>query len=297
MSAFHAGETAIQQRAGFGEQVASVGQRFIRDAMPEQHQQFFAQLPFALLGVLDAQGYPRAGVLAGVPGFLSAPDAGHLEARGAVVAGAGVSDGLRPGEPFGLLGIEAHTRRRNRLNGWVMPGGGDRLRLQVAQSFGNCPKYIHPRRAEWAPVAAGVRQEMPGWDAAARRIVAAADTFFIASAHPQAAHAQAPAHGVDVSHRGGEPGFVHIDGATLRVPDYPGNRFFNTLGNLELNPWAGLLFIDFGARELLQLTVRARIEWLPPPDATPTRPERVLQFEIVKALRTVGGLPLVWRAP
>lgn len=296
MSAFHAGEQAIQQRAGFGDLVETVGQRFIRDAMPEQHRQFFAQLPFALLGVIDAQGHPRAGVLAGAPGFLSAPDDRHLDVRAGVVIGEGVVEGWGPGASFGLLGIEAQTRRRNRLNGVVAQIEGVRRRLRVMQSFGNCPKYIHPRRAEWAPVAAGDRQVITGWDAAARRIVAAADTFFIASAHPEAADGRVPAHGVDVSHRGGEPGFVHIDGATLRVPDYPGNRFFNTLGNLELNRCAGLLFIDFASHQMLQLAVRARIEWLPPPDAKPTRPERVLQFEIVEAQRTVGGLPLVWRA-
>lgn len=297
MSAFHAGETAIQQRAGFGEQVASVGQRFIRDAMPEQHQLFFAQLPFAVLGVLDAQGYPRAGVLAGAPGFLSAPDEHHLDKLSGAVVGEGMAEGLRPGAPFGLLGIEAHTRRRNRLNGWVAQAAGVRLRLQVAQSFGNCPKYIHPRRAEWAPLADAAPQVVRGWDVAACRIVAEADTFFIASAHPEAAHASAPTHGVDVSHRGGEPGFVRIDGATLSVPDYPGNRFFNTLGNLALNPRAGLLFIDFAARELLQLRVRARLEWLPPQDETPTRPGRVLHVAIEEAVRMRGALPLKWLAP
>lgn len=55
--------------------------------------------------------------------------------------------------------------------------------------------------------------------------------------------------------RGGEPGFVRIDVAgTLTIPDYSGNRFFNTLGNLLVNPRAGLLFIDFAKGDLLQMT-------------------------------------------
>ena len=78
---------------------------------------------------------------------------------------------------------------------------------------------------------------------------------------------------MDISHRGGETGFVRIDGQTLSVADYPGNRFFNTIGNLELNPLAGLMFIDHVSGELLQLAVRAHVEWLPPPDTAPPAPE------------------------
>lgn len=51
--------------------------------------------------------------------------------------------------------------------------------------------------------------------------------------------------GVDISHRGGLPGFIHIENDNrLLIPDYSDNHFFNTLGNLAANPKAGLLFID-----------------------------------------------------
>ncbi|TVO68766.1 pyridoxamine 5'-phosphate oxidase family protein [Denitromonas ohlonensis] len=293
MSAFHAGERAIQQRAGFGDAVLSVGERFIRGALPEQHQAFFAQLPFVLLGVLDAQGVPRAGLLTGAPGFMSAVDDAHLEWQGDGLVGEGLAGCFAPGAQLGLLGIEAHTRRRNRANGVIVGAGDGRVRMRVTQSFGNCPKYIHPRRADLSPLT-GTPRVMQGWDEAARRIVAAADTFYIATAHPEAANQAAPAHGVDVSHRGGEAGFVEVIGNTLSVLDYPGNRFFNTLGNLELNPQAGLLFIDYTSQSLLQLAVRAQIDWLPAPDEAPTRPGRMLRFEVVSAERTEGGLPLVW---
>ncbi len=293
MSAFHAGEIAIQQRAGFGDAVQSVGNRFIRDAMPDQHRAFFARQPFVVLGVLDAQGAPRAGVLAGAPGFMNSPDDRHLDLQPAAVLGEGIAARLRPGAQLGLLGIEAHTRRRNRLNGELIAAVDGRFRLRVGQSFGNCPKYIHPRCAEWAPQP-GTPRVRHGWDDAARRIVAAADTFYIATAHPEAASPEAPAHGVDVSHRGGEAGFVAVTGQTLSVLDYPGNRFFNTLGNLELNPLAGLLFIDYSARTLLQLAVRARIEWLPATEDAPTRPGRVVHFDVLLAECTEGGLPLLW---
>ena len=56
-----------------------------------------------------------------------------------------------------------------------------------------------------------------------------------------------PTGGMDVSHRGGRPGFVKLDGDTLVVPDFRGNRYFNTLGNLVSDPRAALVFVDFAA--------------------------------------------------
>ena len=39
---------------------------------------------------------------------------------------------------------------------------------------------------------------------------------------------------MDISHRGGRPGFVRVDGDVLTIPDFRGNRYFNTLSNLLL---------------------------------------------------------------
>ncbi|XLM22644.1 pyridoxamine 5'-phosphate oxidase family protein, partial [Chromobacterium piscinae] len=61
------------------------------------------------------------------------------------------------------------------------------------------------------------------------------------------------------SHRGGKPGFVKIDGDTLTIPDFAGNGYFNTLGNLLRHPRAGLLFIDFSSGDTLQLAGRAEV--------------------------------------
>jgi len=45
------------------------------------------------------------------------------------------------------------------------------------------------------------------------------------------------------------------------MPDYSGNRLFNTLGNLVREPRCGLLFIDFATGDLLQLQARAEVVW------------------------------------
>ena len=59
---------------------------------------------------------------------------------------------------------------------------------------------------------------------------------------------------------GGNPGFVTlVDDRTLRIPDYPGNSMFNTLGNFTANPRAGLIFLDFESHRTLQLTGRPEI--------------------------------------
>ena len=87
---------------------------------------------------------------------------------------------------------------------------------------------------------------------------------------------------------------MKLSGTSLSVPDYPGNRFFNTLGNLELNPLAGLLFIDFAQSQILQLAVRARLKWLPARPEAPDRPERLLHFDVLRAERSSGALPLLW---
>jgi predicted pyridoxine 5'-phosphate oxidase superfamily flavin-nucleotide-binding protein len=67
----------------------------------------------------------------------------------------------------------------------------------------------------------------------------------------------------DASHRGGPPGFVEVagDGARLRFPDFPGNRMFQTLGNLAVDPRVGLLFVDWDTGTALQVTGRAEIVW------------------------------------
>ena len=44
-SPFHHGEQEIQSRFGVREQIENVGQRFIRDHLPDDHRQFYPQLP------------------------------------------------------------------------------------------------------------------------------------------------------------------------------------------------------------------------------------------------------------
>lgn len=290
---WHAGERAMHARAGIAERMQEIGPRLLRDYMPEQHREFFPLLPSLLVGALDEAGQPWASVLAGPPGFAHSPDPRLLR-----VEARAQGDQVREGAPVGLLGLQAHTRRRNRMNGTVVDCDARGFSVQVGQSFGNCPKYIHAREAVYLP-AAQVEDEriehLVAFDAAALAQVAAADTFFIASAHPQAGCLDGTASGVDVSHRGGPAGFVQVQGTgTLLVPDYLGNAFFNTLGNLQLEPRCGLLFIDPRTGVRLQVSARAEVLWDGWNRDAFAGALRVLRLEAVAATRRAGGLPLQW---
>ncbi|RIX80881.1 pyridoxamine 5'-phosphate oxidase family protein [Acidovorax cavernicola] len=298
---FHAGERALQSLVGAREQMEAIGPRVIRDYMPDQHRDFFALLPFLVVGSLDADLQPWASMLAAPAGFAHSPDATHLRVDALPGAGDPLTGQLEPGATLGLLGIQPHTRRRNRMNGTVEALDGAGFMVEVQQSFGNCPRYIQAREPVFAtpPADLPAAQWLDTLDLAAERLIGAADTLFIATAYPDAAavgdEADARSHGVDVSHRGGRPGFVRVDaGGVLTVPDFNGNRFFNTLGNLQAHPRAGLLFVDFDTGELLHLSATAEIVTEGPEVEAFEGAERLMRFHVTRALRRPGALPLRW---
>ncbi|MBR8332671.1 pyridoxamine 5'-phosphate oxidase family protein [Burkholderia ambifaria] len=296
---FHAGELAVQQRAGVTEAAGAAGRRGIRRFMPDQHRTFFAQLPFFVLGGVDAHGQPWATLRVGMPGFVTAPDARTLHIGGDALPGDPLAGAWQPGAPLGGLGIEFDTRRRNRVNGVVRAVDGGALTIAVEQSFGNCAKYIQGRKPTFvaregdASGAADVSDRLSDAD---RALLAQADTFFVASANTSAD--AGAARGADVSHRGGMPGFVRVDDAcTLTTPDFSGNRFFNTLGNLQHDPRAGLLFIDFDSGDVLYVAARAEIVWDGPLVASFDGAQRVVRFHVREVRRTRGALPFRWSVP
>jgi hypothetical protein len=199
---------------------------------------------------------------------------------------------MAAGLPAGLLGIDFATRRRNRVNGRIASIGKSGFILDVEQSFGNCPKYIRGRRIAPAPDDAAPADEIErfaGLDEEARAFVRAADTFFVASSSGPSAIQNG---GVDISHRGGAQGFIAVEGDRLRIPDFSGNRYFNTFGNFLRHPIAALLFIDFATGDLLHLTGRVDVEWEGKPQHAGI--ERDWTADIVSGWRWRGRLPYRW---
>ena len=144
-------------------------------------------------------------------------------------------DNLRPGGQIGLLAIEFVTRRRMRLNGVIesvhMGAGGEpasvpRSGAVTEQVYAHCPKYIQARgsgRLHRTVRPVGGTPDSATLPTRGRRLTASqrgwiegADTFFIATAHPE--------HGADASHRGGPPGFVRVENDRRSVcsPTTPG---------------------------------------------------------------------------
>jgi ferredoxin-NADP reductase/predicted pyridoxine 5'-phosphate oxidase superfamily flavin-nucleotide-binding protein len=295
-SPFHKGEQEIQRRLGVREQIEDIGQRFIRDRMPEQHREFYAQLPMVLVGSVDDKGQPWSSVLTGPRGFMDSPDERNLHIRAIAPQGDPLNDNLYIGSPVGLLGIEYQTRRRNRLAGRVTGIGDEGLAIRIDQAFGNCPQYIQTRDFD-SVTANGSTQNvrhLDQLDERASKIVRDADSFYIAS-HYSDGTARGT-NGADVSHRGGKPGFVRIeDDQTLVYPEFPGNNHFNTLGNLQMNPRAGLLFIDFEKGDLLHIACTTEIVWDSEEGRAFAGAERLVRLTIGSIILIEGGMPIRWR--
>ncbi len=257
---YHEGELRIQQLAGVPQEAGRIG-RVISHTIIRGALNFIAQQSMAVLGSVDDDQNVWASILFGRPGFMTAPDEKTVEFDLSQA-------GINPHDPFwtnieqnpgvGSLLIELATRRRLRINGEVSRPSADRLHLAlaVAESYPNCPKYIQRRRltvlALDEPNTNSTHRDGDVLGNDQQDLIRAADTFFVASAHPQ--------RGVDASHRGGPPGFVNVlDERTLRIPDYIGNSMFNTLGNFNANPRAGLIFLDFDRNRTLQLIGRPEV--------------------------------------
>ncbi|WP_083228825.1 pyridoxamine 5'-phosphate oxidase family protein [Bordetella sp. H567] len=292
---WHAGELALQSRTGALAKMDDVGRRVIRDYMPDQHREFFAQLPFVVLGAVSPDGRAWATLRAGLPGFLDSPQPRRLDLAIAREAADPADAGLADGSAIGLLGIDLATRRRNRMNGVLRHDAGHISHIDVTQSFGNCPRYIQQRTVAFTrdpgEQPAIAPRTLHALDERARALVANADAFFVAS------YVDLPGQGrqVDVSHRGGKPGFVRIDAdGGMTIPDFPGNLFFNTLGNIMINPVAGITFVDFDTGELLQMSGRADLTLDAPEVAAFQGAERLWRFIPEVIVRREQALPLRW---
>ncbi|MEM9011709.1 MAG: pyridoxamine 5'-phosphate oxidase family protein [Pseudomonadota bacterium] len=291
-SPFHAGELEAQRRAGVGD-VAAWASGFIRGYLPEQHRAFHTALPFLVLSASDGEGRIWTTLLEGADGFVASPDPETLTLATTLDPQDPLAGSLGAGTEIGMLGIELATRRRNRLSGVFRPDGAG-FAIDVRQTFGNCPQYIREREWHRVPTrdrgAAG-RDSSLNADQIAR--IGLADTLFIGTGQ-QGVEGHA-SNGYDASHRGGEPGFVQVvDARRLRIPDYAGNNFFNTIGNLLENPRVGLLFVDFETGGLLQISGRAVVDWAP--DAADPAARRMIEVEIEAVVDRPAALALRWQA-
>jgi len=160
-------------------------------------------------------GHPWATTLSGPPGFMNSADQNRLTIKAWLDRGDPLHSCIRDGAAIGGLGIEfvkraVETAINGRIENCIF---GEGFSIRVQQSFGNCPKYIQARserprppfqapclNAEWPPDLGDKRGQL-----------------YCRSRHllyciPVGANSTGwkSSQGLDVSHRGGLPGFVRV---------------------------------------------------------------------------------------
>lgn len=247
MATYHPGELELQERTGESETARRNG-KMVGDSLPPGARTFLAKQRMLAVGWSDAEDHVWASLWFGKPGFARTEDERTVSIEHP-------RPPLRAGDALALLAIELSTRRRFRINGLAVSRDDERVTLQVKEAYANCPQYIQRRQLLEGQQRRALPEERGDHlDLARKTLLASADTLFVASRHPS--------FGADVSHRGGNPGFVLVlDDTTLRVPDYPGNGMFNTLGNLQVDPRAGLVVPDFERGRMLLLTGTTKLSF------------------------------------
>ena len=299
----------LQERAGVRARRRAGRAQVIRDFMPDQHRELFAKLPLLLVGSLDAQRRPWASILAGRPGFIDSPDPRTLAIR----AHPGYGDPLganlarrRAGRPARHPARDAPAQPHERH--------GRRARRRTAspsrvdQSFGNCPQYIQARAprfvADPATAAAprAVHRKARCSRRAAPRAGAPAPTRSSSPAPRPAPRRRRRREGVDVSHRGGKPGFVRVadeDGAhrpDARPTSSATSSSTRSATSRSIRAPASL-FIDFATGDLLSLTGAAEVVWDGPEVAAFAGAERLLRVRVAEGVFIENALPLRWSEP
>ncbi|HWS32737.1 MAG TPA: pyridoxamine 5'-phosphate oxidase family protein [Actinoplanes sp.] len=279
MSVFHWGELQAQAEAGLSARASAVS-RLVQPVLPDGAGDFLGRQHLLAVGAPDDDGRLWASLFTGPPGFVTAVADDSVRVLARLAADDPVAPMTRRAGRLGLLAIELRTRIRLRMNGAATPLP-DGLRLTVEQSFPNCARHIQRRGVVAASGRTGTETAVlaGALDETMSRLIARADTFFVASASEDG--------DPDVSHRGGDPGFTEVlSPGRLRWPDYSGNGMLMTLGNIIENSHAGLLFVDWATGSALQLTGRARV--------LRSAGSRSVEFDVDEAVHRPRALPMTW---
>ncbi|PWZ01421.1 hypothetical protein BCV70DRAFT_198854 [Testicularia cyperi] len=276
---WHAGELYVQSRLGFKDAVAGAHSIF-RPQLTSQHQSFHTSLDVLPVCTLDAHGRPWGSFLASKDGqsrFIQSSSFNNLVATNlGLHPSHPLTDSLARGVKVGMngmvldkdsdshqgpalrliagVGVMFDNRRRNKFAGFINDRAGikDGLVMEVMESLGNCPKYINTRhlvpRPDHTPSVIFDRHTLPPDEQLPQRAVehiAQADAVFLSTRYIAPEHTIFKSH-LGINIRGGKPGFVRhsTDPASGRpvlcFPDYSGNRFMSSLGNIHSDKVAGL---------------------------------------------------------
>ena len=322
--ALHEGELRLQRRRGAPIELSNVMPDYIERDMPRQHADFFEGLPYLPLGTLDSEGRPWASIL--VTASTDDPSLG-VQVSGAnqthVIAETNPYDpflralknqegkAIDGKQLFAGVGVDFSNRRRNKFAGSIdplsiAPNGKVSLRLTSDQHLGNCPKYITVRSLEHKTREAKLVFDLDKavttpFPDAAKTLIDRASTAFLATKH-LAKEKDAIDDQTDMgfNHRGGAPGFVRLyeekegDSVTtyLVLPDHSGNRFYQSLGNIETDKQVGLVFPDFTTGDVLYVTGEAENLYDRDAEGLMPRVRLLTRIKVTGAVFVEGGLNL-----
>ncbi|CAO3646503.1 unnamed protein product [Cunninghamella blakesleeana] len=195
------------------------------------------------------------------------------------------------------LGIDFKNRRRNKVAGsiskeFIVYDKHENklgIHIETNESLGNCPKYITIRDIYYKPCSPTkiIQQfnsvELPN---DVLPIILQSSTIFLATKYlSNVKH-------MGLNHRGGEPGFVRYKNGKIYIPDYSGNRYFSSLGNIENDPVAGVLFLDFNKGDLLQVTGMAKNIYGDDANAIMKNQSLITEITITGFVYIGNGLPI-----
>ncbi|KAL0024848.1 hypothetical protein WJX79_005769 [Trebouxia sp. C0005] len=248
LAGYHPGELEVQRRAGVQDKAHTIQGLFVTRPVSEQLQSFFGIQRLLYTATRGEHGRLWASVLFGKPSFIQIPNAYE-----AVIAPLMQFDGdpaqYTVGSSVATVGVMFETRRRNLINGIVASNSGGKLRLDVYQAVGNCPKYIQVRDLGTGSLGFGHYPSKPTTvirgqselHAEQQNFIARADTFFVATVHmASAAEVGMPAGRPlnHINHKGGYSGFVQVTACgQLSWGDYAGNNVLSTLGKVLTRTW------------------------------------------------------------
>ena len=255
---FHQGEQAVQVLAG-EQKIAARVSRMIKPTMNGGAINFISKQPIAFVTSTDENGKVWISILVGEEGFIEVPDAGHIVFDLSKMRSTNqdlLFKNVEINTQVGALFIEPISRLRFRVNVRASLQA-DKLKIEAKEAYGNCPKYIQRQEISLPEIEEkNVAKTSEGTQLEEAHLtwIKQADTFYMGT---QSLEGKS-----DASHRGGNTGFIEmLDDNTLRIPDYPGNSLFQSLGNIYEQPNTGLLFVDFENGNTLQLTGKATLEF------------------------------------
>lgn len=292
MEVFHSGERAVHDLLSVQKFADSVG-TMIQPTISKQFESFLNQQTVLMIGSMDSTGRVWSSFLAGDPGIIQVIGPDIVRINGRINEFDPLFSNIQHNKEVGILIIDFVSRIRIRINGVILRYSLDRqFEVKTEQVYGNCPKFIQARKFTYNPAKENVNKVSYHRDVLNKNQqdwIRNSDTFIIASSSSEGK--------MDISHKGGMPGFVHtISEDLLLFPDYPGNMLFNTLGNIVKNPNVGLLFFDFDTGDTLQLTGEAQIIWKINENIVSKFPgaQRLIQIQVAEVLQTNTSKSYQW---